>query len=247
MGTAFLPGMPANNNNIFSSFNPSGFGGSFGGMDFSAIASGKASQPSSGGFGNLFGAPGTTNTPSFGGFPNFTSLGTNNLNPFTLFGGGTPSGFNIPGSPSTTAGPTGLPQVQGSVFKDLYGHGIGNALAAFLNSGAGFNSGVIQAEQNAAMPLEAKGLADLGNMFASNGLASSSTAALGYGDFLSQFNSQLENMYAQQYEQSVQNYLSVLTSSRQDAKEQNAQGGGIMSTLSSLGGLAMDLLPLFGV
>lgn len=227
-----------------SSHNPfPGFGGFNNGMSLPSIAAGTQNQPS-GGFNTDFSFGGSSGVPGgASGFSDFSSLfsanGTANLNPATLFGGNAVPGSlnNIPGaqsSTSTTLGPTGLPQLQGSALKDLYGHGVGNALSTFLNSGAGFNPGVVQAEQNAAMPLEARGIASIMNAMGGHGLSGSSTAAVGVGDFESQFNSQLENMFAQQYEQSVQDYLKVLTGTQQDTKEQNAQQNNWMSMFGSI-------------
>ena len=218
----------------FSNFD-FGPGGVFNGPSFASTFS-QQGQASSGfnGF-NMPGMPGAgsnsipgftipgMNASTFSGAPSlFPANGTSNLDPFTLFGGGN-SFSGIPG------GNAGLPQITGHDLKDIYGKGIGNALSQFLNSGAGFNSGVVKAEQNAAMPLEARGLEQIANLMGQTGQASSSTAAIGYGDFLSNFNAQLEQMYANQYEQSVQNYLNVLMGTKQDAKENKAQGNSWMN------------------
>jgi hypothetical protein len=162
-----------------------------------------------------------------GGSNSFSANGT------TTFGSGSFGGSTVPGG---SGGFPGFPQVQGSVFKDLYGHGVGDALQQFLNSGAGFNQNVVNAERNAAMPLEARGVENIMNAMGGHGLSGSSSAAIGVGDFESQFNAQLENMFAQQYEQSVQRYLDVLLGTKQDAKENNAQGGGFLSMFGSMFG-----------
>lgn len=223
-GFNVIPG--ANSHNPFP-----GFGGFNNGMSLPSIAAGTQNQPS-GGFNTDFSFGGSSGVPGgASGFSDFSSLfsanGTTNLNPATLFGGNAVPGSlnNIPGAQSTTLGPTGLPQIQGSALKNLYGHGVGDALSTFLNSGAGFNPGVVQAEQNAAMPLEARGVASIMNAMGGHGLSGSSTAAVGVGDFESQFNSQLENMFAQQYEQSVQNYLQVLMGVAPGAQQQQADSG----------------------
>lgn len=207
-----------------------GNNGMFGGMNIPGVASGTQNQPS-GGMGSMI--PGATNTSTlpFLGFP------ANNTN---AFGGNFfSSGSSVPGGSSMFPG---FPQVQGSVFKDLYGHGVGDALQQFLNSGAGFNQNVVNAEMNAAMPLEARGIENIMNAMGGHGLGSSSTAAIGIGDFESQFNAQLQSMFAQQYEQSVDRYLKVLMGTTQDAKENEAQQGNWMSTLS---GIAQAAIPFF--
>lgn len=158
-------------------------------------------------------------------------------------GGGTIPQFNF-GSQSSGLGIPGLPQISGHDLQKLYGKGIGGALASFLNSGAGFNQQTIQAQINAMMPFLSRGEADLMNQFGNSGLASSSTAALGMGDFESQFFNQIQTMIGNEYEQSVNRYISVLTGTQQDAKEQQAQG---LSWQSLLGNFASGgLLGLFG-
>ena len=224
--------MPGGSNqpNIWADFAKGfnfGNGGMFNGFNQSAIPA--SSMPTSSGMGNM--VPGMPSAPSGGGFP---ANGTNTFGGNFFSGGGTSS---IPGG-----GFPGFPQVQGSVFKDLYGHGVGDALQQFLNSGAGFNQNVVNAEMNAAMPLEARGIENIMNAMGGHGLSGSSTAAIGVGDFESQFNAQLENMFAQQYEQSVSRYLDVLMGTKQDAKENNAQQGNWMSMLS---GIAQAAIPLF--
>lgn len=234
MSTSAIP-MPggASQPNMWADFAKGfnfGNGGMFNGFSQSAVPNAMQGQ-ASGGFNGVPGMPSATGVPG-GGNP-FPANNTNTFGTGNFFGS---SGTNsIPGG--------GFPQVQGSVFKDLYGHGVGDALQQFLNSGAGFNQNVVNAEQNAAMPLEARGIENIMNAMGAHGLGSSSTAAVGLGDFESQFNAQLENMFAQQYEQSVQNYLQVLMGTKQDAKENNAQQGNWMSMLS---GIASSVIPFFG-
>lgn len=235
MSTSAIP-MPGGTNqpNIWADFAKGfnfGNGGMFNGFNQSAIPAGSQGQ-ASGGFNGVPGMPSSTGVPG----SNFPANGT------TTFGSNFFGSGNTNSIPGASSGFPGLPQVQGSVFKDLYGHGVGDALQQFLNSGAGFNQNVVNAEMNAAMPLQARGVADIMNAMGSHGLSGSSTAAIGVGDFESQFNAQLENMFAQQYEQSVQNYLKVLTGTQQDAKENNAQQGNWMSMIS---GIAQAAIPLF--
>lgn len=219
---------------MFNGFNQAGMLNLFG---TGGTPSGQAAQPS-GGFNTIPGMPGASSTSGndfmssmFSPGGSFTANNTQNLNPFTLFGGSTGS---IPG----------MPQVTGKDLSKIYGKGIGNALSQFLNSGAGFNQGVIQAQMNAAMPLEQRALAQMSNMFGSNGLASSSTAALAFGDFESQFQANLENMFAQEYQQSVQNYLNVLMGVKGDAKENKAQGNSWLNMLTQ----GLSIIPgLFGL
>lgn len=213
---------------FFGAFN-FGNGGMFNGFNQSAIP--QQGQPS----GGFSGVPGMPGGKGGGGSNPFPANNTSTFGNSNFFGGGNTSG--VPGG-----GFPGFPQVTGSVFKDLYGHGVGDALQQFLNSGAGFNQNVVNAEMNAAMPIEARGIENIMNAMGGHGLAGSSSAAIGVGDFETQFNAQLENMFAQQYEQSVQRYLDVLMGTKQDAKENQAQQGNWMSTLS---GIAQAAIPLF--
>lgn len=212
-----------------------GNGGIFNGFNQSAIPGSMQGQ-ASGGFHGVPGMPQNTNSVPGS---SFSANGTTSFGNPNFFSGGS----SVPGGGG--GGIPGFPQVTGSVFKDLYGHGVGDALQQFLNSGAGFNQNVVNAEMNAAMPIEARGRENIMNAMGGHGLSGSSSAALSLGDFESQFNSQLENMFAQQYEQSVSRYLEVLMGTKQDAKENNAQQGNWMSTLSGLAGLAKDVIPMF--
>lgn len=224
-----IPGAPNSGTSPFSNFSFGMPGSMFGGMNLTGVAAGTQAQPS-GGFNTIPGMPGMPNMPgnSTGNSP-FTALGLNNQNPFTLF-----SGNAVPGAGGSGPAGNGLPTINANgVLSSTYGQGISNWIQQFLNSGAGFNSGVIQAEQNAAMPLEANALANMGNMFGSNGLASSSTAALGYSNFESQFQSQLENMFAGQYEQSIQNALGLMSNVMGGAQATRAQQPSLMSMLSA--------------
>lgn len=195
----------------------------------------------------LFGLP-ASNFSAFGGitvpgvgFPGMTggpntAPGANNqygFNPNT----GLPT-FGAPGIGASPATQGPFPQIDTNALKKLYGSGVGGALSQFLNTGAGFNPQVIQAQINEAMPLEAHALAKMSNLFGDTGNAYSSTAALGYGDFESQFNAALEGQFAQEYQQSVQNYLDVLMRVAPSAQQQQAQGMNWMSVLSSLAGAA---------
>lgn len=84
-------------------------------------------------------------------------------------------------------------------------------LYQFLSSGAGFNPQVAQAMIAALQPQIARGEANINEQFASQGLATGSPAAIGLADYMSQVNLNEGQIFAQMYEQSVQNYLSALT------------------------------------
>jgi hypothetical protein len=80
----------------------------------------------------------------------------------------------------------------------------------FLQSGAGYNPQVAQALIAAMQPGIQKGQADIMEQFSSMGLTSSSPAALGFADYMSNVQLNEGQIFANLYEQSVQNYLNVL-------------------------------------
>ena len=109
------------------------------------------------------------------------------------------------------AGTTALAK---SLQSSGYKGGVGTALADFLQSGAGFNPQVAQALIAAMQPQFAKGQANLMEQFGSQGLAMGSPAALGMGDYMAQENLDVGTLLSGMYEQSVQNYMGVLTSAK---------------------------------
>lgn len=88
---------------------------------------------------------------------------------------------------------------------------IASSLAAFLKSGAGYNPQVLQSIFAALQPQVNRGEADIMEHFGSMGLGMSSPAAIGMGDFLSQVNLNEGQIATQLYEQSVQNYMDILS------------------------------------
>jgi len=88
--------------------------------------------------------------------------------------------------------------------------GIAALLAEFLMSGAGFNPKVAQAMIDAMGPSIQRGEADILEQFGATGNRSGSAAAIGLGDYMSQVNLNIGEIFSQMYEQSVSNYLSVL-------------------------------------
>jgi hypothetical protein len=195
------------------------------------------------------------------GFNFFNPTGTMNSNFSSVPGGGSPFPANgigsvgVPGvgNPNMPFSPTsgftggsgmpGLPGVDAKSLDKIYGKGIGNALSQFLSQGAGFNPAVIQAQWNAAQPIKAQTLSKMQTMFGDQGSAYSSTAAIGYGDFSSQFDAALEGQFAQEYQQSVQNYLNVLMGVKGDAQQQHQQEPNFLSIASQI---AQSIIPFFG-
>jgi hypothetical protein len=94
--------------------------------------------------------------------------------------------------------------------KSGFSAGDAGLLYSFLQSGAGFNPQVAQALINANKPGIERGQANILEQFSSQGLRGGSPAAVAMGDFMSQVDLNEQQIFAQLYEQSVQNYLSVL-------------------------------------
>jgi hypothetical protein len=110
-------------------------------------------------------------------------------------------------------------------------------LAAFIANGAGYNPQVAQSLLAALQPGIERGQANIMEQFGAEGLGSSSAAAIGLGDFMSQATLDEGQILSNLYEQSVQNYMQVLLS----GKEQPSQLGGIGALLGGAGSLAKSL------
>jgi len=91
-----------------------------------------------------------------------------------------------------------------------YGAGVAQQLWNFLQNGAGYNQQAVQAQWNALQPQMKQDQAQLAEQFGAEGLGNSSPAAYGMATLDSQYLAQFQGMMAQQYEQSVQNYMNVL-------------------------------------
>lgn len=131
-----------------------------------------------------------------------------------------------------------IPGSQTTFFEGLKSAGypkqIASALSNFLQTGAGFNSQVAQSLLAALQPAFAKGEANIMEQFGASGLGQSSAAAIGLGDYQAQEYLAQGQLLSQMYEQSVQNYMDILTGSKKQS------GTGILSSLSSMlgGGLS---------
>lgn len=167
-------------------------------------------------------------------------------NPAASFAANSPSGgVNVPGLDLTGlitggggagGGATGIPNWNwGDVSRGLsqagYKSGTADLLAQFIASGAGYNPQVAQALIAQMQPGVSRNTANIMEAF---GGAGSSAAGLALGDYMSQVQLNEGEILAGLYEQSVQNFLSVLTG----AKAQPKQGGGLTGILGSLFGAA---------
>jgi len=161
------------------------------------------------------------NTPS-GGATSPTGLG--GTNPYNLFGGDRSqndlkNAFRQTGTPGA--------------FADL--------LAEFLRSGAGFNPQVAQALINAMQPQIERGTENIAEQFSALGGRFSSPAAVGLGDFESQVNLNMDQIFAQLYEQSINDYLTILTGA---GKKAPTFGSTFGSSLASALGTSVGTLGL---
>lgn len=183
---------------------------------------GMTGMPGSNFGGTNVGAP----LPAPGGTPS-TPMGTT-PSPFLPT---PPTGQQVPGMTSTmNTDPTSL--LAGINPSQLWGLGAGDPNAAhnfvkamrkagfssgvagqlwnFINTGAGFNPAVAQALIAALGPGIERGEANIEEQFSAKGLREGSPAAIALGDFFGQVNLNEGQIFAQLYEQSVQNYMNVL-------------------------------------
>jgi len=165
--------------------------------------------------------PDNSNTPAIGGgsnpfLPTFPG-GTSTAPMSSTVDSATPFGnlSQLLGFGNGTNNP--LHDLTKAFEKAGFSSGIGGELANFLQSGAGFNPQVLQALFAAMQPQIQRGEADIMEQFSNMGLRSGSPAGVGLGDYLSQVNLNEGQIAAQMYEQSVQNYLSVLLAGKGNA------------------------------
>jgi hypothetical protein len=185
-----------------------------------------------------------------------TNTGSNNgitVTPYSSSSGTSSSGFpGVPGAssfPGNTAG--GVPMDTSALFgasgfahdKDLpnklnklFGGGMGATILQMLQTG-GFNPAVAQAFINAMIPQEQRGIQNIANEFSNSGLRNSSAAAVGMGDFESQFNSQIMSMLGQMENQSTDRQFSLLSQIMNPAHAEKANEASIFDMIS--GGLGM--------
>lgn len=179
-----------------------------------------------------------TGQPSIGG----------NTNPFLPT---VPSGQQSPSltSPSFPAnsGPAGTPGLGGTNVYNLVGGdrsqtdlkkafqqtgtpgAFADLLAEFLRSGAGFNPQVAQALINAMRPNIERSTENIAEQFSATGNRFGSPAAVGIGDFESQVNLNMDQIFAQLYEQSLNDYLTILTGAGKKAPTFGTQFGSALA------------------
>ncbi len=110
------------------------------------------------------------------------------------------------GDPTTQQGQHDL---WGSL-KNTYGEGMATTIQNFLNQGAGFNQQAVNQLLAAMQPGFNQAQQNLMQQFGSTGNRFSSGAQIGEADLMSQEQLDIGQIEAQMYEQSVNDYLSVL-------------------------------------
>lgn len=186
--------------------------------------------------GSATSAPTSTN-PVAAGFPANTGGGyqtTSLTSPTPMPATNAAQAAGSPIGGMSTMSPTDISRLYGSL-KKTYGDGAAHALLDFLTSGAGFNQSAINNLFASLQPGIERGEESLMTQFSASGNRFGSGAQIGLGDFESQVNLNEGQLETQMYEQSINDYLSVLmgTSSAQATTKANSP-----STLDSvLGGL----------
>lgn len=162
----------------------------------------------------------TSTTPSIGGTANpFLTPTSTGQSATPMTAPTAPATFSPSGATgglggSNTYNLLGGGQNKAGIIKGLEKTGVPGGIAAllaeFLMSGAGFNPQVANALINALQPQFQRGEESLVEQFSATGNRFSSDAAIGLGDYAAQTNLEVGQIFAQMYEQSVQDYLGVL-------------------------------------
>lgn len=123
-----------------------------------------------------------------------------------------------------------------------FGSGVAQLLWNFLSSGAGANAQEFQAMVAALQPQVNRGIANIQEQFGAEGLGSSSPAAIGQADFLSQVNLNEGQIWAQMQQQATQDYLQVLMGGKSTPLP-----SGLGALIGGAGSLAGGLAQLYKV
>jgi hypothetical protein len=214
--------------------------------------------------GQTIAVPGTAASSS-GRNPMLPSPGTNtsaptSANPYSAGFGANTGGYAptnligtaVPGAPPPTTNvgaaaqsPIGgmnmmSPTDLGRMFdglKKTYGDGMAHEIMNFLTSGAGFNQGAINNLLAALQPGIERGTESLMEQFSTSGNRFGSGAQIGLGDYLSQVQLNEGQLETQMYEQSINDYMSVLMGTAGQQAQNKANSPGLMDSI--LGGLGL--------
>ena len=171
-------------------------------------------------------------------------------------------GANGPGAVSLTGAPTGMPATNAgqaaaspigglssmsptdiskmySGLAKTYGDGPAHAILDFLTSGAGFNQDAINNMFAAMQPQIERGTESLENQFSATGNRFGSGAQIGTADYLSQVNLNEGQIEAQQYNQAISNYLSVLMGTSGATAQRIANTPSMLDDALAIAGIAI--------
>jgi len=168
-------------------------------------------------YGSPYGAPAT---PSGGGTPTMTPAP-----PYAS--GRTGSGATGVSNLGAALGAPTTPMGENKLLQSLnkaYGAGIGTSLYNFLAGGAGFSQQAINNLVAFLQPQFEKSQENLLEQFSTGGNRFSSGAGIGYADLLGQQALDVGQLETQMYEQSINDFLSVLTGAGQTRSQQKLAG-----------------------
>lgn len=166
-------------------------------------------------------------------------------------GYGSPYGAPTGSSITSSGLPTGI-NVQSGLQSAGYPGSVAQSLSQFLSSGAGYNPQVASALIASLQPQIEQGRQNIIEQYGSEGLGSSSAAALGLSSYDAQTNLDVGQILSGLYEQSVNNYLGILSGAKQRGPGVLGDIAGLLGGLgggqgiSSLAGLASKVLGLGG-
>ena len=226
------------------------------GASFGNLPGNNAPTPVFGGTNPTGMMPGGFDTKSSFGFPSYSpqANGNNFVTPMAnqgIFGpnnsatAGGSSGNGIQGLNSgfgSTPASGGTPSL--TQLSNDYGKGIGQMLYNILNGGL-FNSQVADAYMNAMQPAYNRGIASTEQAFGAEGARFGSSAALGIGDFASQFSLNEQQVMANMYMQAQQEQLNLLNNILPtiNKEQDNSMGTGFWGTLAQQFDYAMATAP----
>lgn len=160
-------------------------------------------------------------------------------NPYNFSGQG--GGSSLPYGPGLNAGYGATQYGYGGALSgelnDTYGHGFGNVLNNYLDTGAGYNAGVASQLLNQFKVPEMRGRNAILDSFGDEGLRFSSTAATGLGWFESDLAGKQDALLANEYDQAQNRYLSLIESISGDMRDNNANQANIFDYI----GMGLDI------
>lgn len=218
----------------FNTTPTSGVGGAFAGMNNGSTANfglGTSIVPAggSGSAGNSIGSGGympQDSTSIFGGGSPGTSTasngGANGFGPSTTGGGfgQNPTGANIFGMNPNSNGYQWLSSNNSSLTK-TYGKDSGSALGQFIQSGAGFNQEALNQLFASMAPQEYAQEATISNQQGDQGTRFSAANDFAQSNYQAQVNSTQTQAEFNQYNQSIQNMMSILMGSKNVPQQNN--------------------------